>query len=52
MPDSEFAEDLKSFFLNLGYVAEKSANLVIEGLKDSVPSQTRAHALSSQTAVG
>lgn len=32
MSDDEFAEDLNSFFQNLSYVAEKTANLVIEEL--------------------
>lgn len=39
MPDSEFAEDLNSFFKNLSYVAERTANLVIEELKGISPEQ-------------
>jgi len=48
MPDSEFAEDLKSFFLNLSYVAEKTANLVVEELESVMPSQNNGvHSLST-----
>ncbi len=48
IPDNEFEEDLKAFFLNLGYVAEKAASFVVEELKDVVPSQNQGiHALST-----
>jgi len=48
MPDSEFAEDLKSFFLNLSYVAEKTASLVVEELESVMPSQNHGiHSLST-----
>jgi hypothetical protein len=38
MNDSEFAEDLNSLFKNLSYVAERTADLVIEELKRVIPS--------------
>jgi len=37
MPDSEFGDDITSFFQNLSYVAEKTASMVIEELKTPIP---------------
>lgn len=40
MSDGEFADDLELFFKNLGYVAERTADLVIEELKGVIPSHS------------
>jgi len=53
MRDSEFAEDLKSFFQNLSYVSERTASLVVEELKGVIPHQNQSiHARSSQSILG
>jgi hypothetical protein len=52
LSDSDFTEDLASFFQNLSYVAERTASMVVEELKGLIPSRNQVSILPSKCKVG
>lgn len=51
MSDGEFERDLNSFFENLGYVAERTASLVVEEMK-GISSMQNTQRISSRSSFG